>query len=390
MAKTKCTKLTVDYRGGKLQFGIHPPTGQYRKKYKGHTLYLGAKPDGVLNQWLAKTDQLEIDLKASAALEGDSVTVKQLCDLFLSGKDRQVQTGELSPATFRGYLQHGKLITKFFGRDKLIADLRPKDFESLKAHMAKTKPQKRNGKTVKQAKGNLSLESLRTYIRVTKVFFNFAVDEGLLDRVPWTKSTFGMPTQKAVQKQRAKRLPRQATREEIKAVIAVSNDTWNALILFAINSGSGNMDSALLRWADIKDGWVNSSRNKTSKPKRFKLWPETLKAMEKLKRYDDGLVFHGRQGGDYIPKSKTDQISRIFTELAVKAKVKRQNLSFYSLRHTFQTIADENVDLVATQVIMGHSRNSISDNYRGKISDARLEAVTDHVRRWLFDLDDDK
>ena len=84
MAKTKCTKLTVDYRGGKLQFGIHPPTGQYRKKYKGHTLYLGAKPDGVLDQWLAKTDQLEIDLKASAALEGDSVTVKQLCDLHLS------------------------------------------------------------------------------------------------------------------------------------------------------------------------------------------------------------------------------------------------------------------------------------------------------------------
>ena len=48
------------------------------------------------------------------------------------------------------------------------------------------------------------------------------------------------------------------------------------------------------------------------------------------------------------------------------------------------------MDLVATQVIMGHSRNSISDNYRGKISDARLEAVTDHVRRWLFDLDADK
>jgi hypothetical protein len=39
---------------------------------------------------------------------------------------------------------------------------------------------------------------------------------------------------------------------------------------------------------------------------------------------------------------------------------------------------------------MGHSSTSISDNYRGKISDARLEAVTDHVRRWLFELDADK
>ena len=111
---------------------------------------MGAKRDGVLDSEVAKTDQPEIDLKASAAVEGDSVTVKQLCDLFLSGKDRQVQTGELSPATFRGYLQHGKLIAKFFGKDKQIADLQPKDFESLKAHMVKTKPQKRNGKTVQR------------------------------------------------------------------------------------------------------------------------------------------------------------------------------------------------------------------------------------------------
>ena len=387
MAKRKSTKLAIDYRGGKLEFGIHKGTGQYRKKYKGHTIYLGADPDGVLDQWLEKTDQVETDLNSLEACESKTLTVQQLCDLFLTVKDRQVETGELSNATFRGYVQHGKLMTNFFGRDTTIADLEPSDFVRLKTHLGQTKPQRRNGKVVKPAKHALSLESLRSYIRTTKVFFNYAVDEGLLDRAPWTKSTFGMPTQKSVQKQRTKQQPKQATREEIVEIMDVANDTWKALILFAINSGSGNMDSALLRWSDIKDGWVNTPRNKTSKPRRFKLWNETLEAMDKLNRCDDGLVFHGRQGGDYIPKGKTDQISRIFSRLADKAKVKRENLSFYSLRHTFQTVADESLDFPAVQQVMGHANQSISDNYRGKISDARLEAVTDHVRRWLFELD---
>ena len=385
MAKTQSTKLKIDYRGGKLQFGLHKPTGQYRKKYKGHTLYLGADPDGVLDQWLDKTDQFDSEASEKFDPASNDLTVKQLCDVFLFNKEQKVATGELAPATFRGYHQHGKLIAKFFGRSTRVADLKPNDFVRLKAHFAKPKPQKLNGKTNKKAKSSLSLQSLRTYIRTTKVFFNYAVDEEMIDRVPWTKSTFDMPTQKAVDKQAAKAQPKQATREEIMAIMAVSNDTWKALLLLAINSGSGNTDCAILKWSDIKaDGWVSTPRNKTSKPRRFKLWPETQEALDKLKRYDDGLVFHGRQGGDYLPKGKTDQISRIFTRLAEKADVKRKNLSFYSLRHTFQNVADNHLDFPATQRVMGHANRDISDYYRGKISDERLEAVCEFVRKWLF------
>ncbi len=388
MATAQSTKISIDYKGGKIQFGLHQPTGQYRKKYKGHTLYLGSEPDSVLRQWLDKTDQMDTELSTSVHLAADTLTVKQLCDLMLANKDEKVATGELAKATFRGYLVHGKLITKFFGRDTLISSLTPSDFERLKSHFARPKPQKRLGRIIKQKKSNLSLETLRTYIRITKVFFNYAVDAEILDRVPWNKSTFQMPSQKSVDKQQAKRLPRQATREEINAVLAIANDTWKALILLAINSGSGNTDCALLKWSDIKgDGWVNTPRNKTSKPRRFKLWPETLESFNKLDRYEDGLVFHGRQSGDYIPKGKTDQISRIFMELTVKANINRQNLSFYSLRHTFQNVADDHLDFPATMRVMGHGKREISDVYRGKISDQRLEAVTEHVRRWLFGLD---
>jgi integrase len=210
--------------------------------------------------------------------------------------------------------------------------------------------------------------------------------------VPWTKATFSLPNQKSITKQRGRKPPKQATRDELQAILAECNDTWTAVFLYALNSGSGPTDCGLLKWDDIDgDGWVETPRNKTQRGRRFRLWPETREAIEKLrerhaqKGYDDGLVFHGRQGGNFIPKGSTNAISRRFRELATKAEVKRENLSFYSLRHTFQNTADEAGDFIATKFVMGHPLSSdISEQYRGTPSDERLERTTTHVRLWLF------
>ena len=57
---------------------------------------------------------------------------------------------------------------------------------------------------------------------------------------------------------------------------------------------------------------------------------------------------------------------------------------FYTLRHTFRTVADEAKDQPAADYIMGHEVPHMSSVYRETISDERLRAVTDHVRAWLF------
>jgi integrase len=58
--------------------------------------------------------------------------------------------------------------------------------------------------------------------------------------------------------------------------------------------------------------------------------------------------------------------------------------NFYCLRHTFRTIADAAKDQPATDHIMGHETPHMSSVYREGIEDARLRAVAEHVRRWLF------
>jgi integrase len=63
--------------------------------------------------------------------------------------------------------------------------------------------------------------------------------------------------------------------------------------------------------------------------------------------------------------------------------MKRPGVSFYALRHVFETIGGESRDQVAVDAIMGHSDESMAGRYRERISDERLKAVTEHVRKWL-------
>ena len=64
--------------------------------------------------------------------------------------------------------------------------------------------------------------------------------------------------------------------------------------------------------------------------------------------------------------------------------LKRPGLSFYALRHTFETVGGDSRDQVAVDAIMGHVRDDMASLYREKIDDERLEAVTRHVHKWLY------
>ena len=69
-------------------------------------------------------------------------------------------------------------------------------------------------------------------------------------------------------------------------------------------------------------------------------------------------------------------------------KMKRPGLSFYALRHTFETIGGESRDQVAVDFIMGHAPedDDMGSHYRERISNERLVAVTNFVRTWLFNV----
>ena len=64
-------------------------------------------------------------------------------------------------------------------------------------------------------------------------------------------------------------------------------------------------------------------------------------------------------------------------------------ISFYALRHTFETIAGESRDQVAVNAGMGHVDTTMAAAYRERVLEVRLKAVVETVRAWLFGDDKD-
>jgi integrase len=98
-----------------------------------------------------------------------------------------------------------------------------------------------------------------------------------------------------------------------------------------------------------------------------------------------GLVFVTKYGGSWFGNVNNRPLSLEFSKLLKRLKINgRKGIGFYTLRHTFRTVAYEAKDQPAADFIMGHEVASMSSVYRETISDERLRAVTDHVRAWLF------
>ncbi len=100
---------------------------------------------------------------------------------------------------------------------------------------------------------------------------------------------------------------------------------------------------------------------------------------------DAGLVFITKYGLSWAKETSTNPVSQEMGKLLRRLGINgHQGLGFYTPRHTFRTVADEVRDQPAADYIMGHEVPHMASAYRERISDERLKAVTDHVRRWLF------
>jgi integrase len=98
-----------------------------------------------------------------------------------------------------------------------------------------------------------------------------------------------------------------------------------------------------------------------------------------------GLVFITKYGYAWAKDIPDSPIAKETAKLLRKLGINgRKGLGFYTLRHTFRTVADETERQPAIDLIMGHIRDDMASVYRERISDERLRAVTGHVRAWLF------
>jgi integrase len=309
-----------------------------------------------------------------------------VCNAFLNEKQGRVDAAELSPRTWAEYKVASDAVIAAFGKRRRVADLGPDDFAALRKRLA----------------AQLGPVRLGNQIQYVRSIFKFAYESDLLDRPIRFGPSFKKPSAKTLRLHKAKLGPKLFAAEQIRRMLASPDPQLRGMILLGINCGFGMADCGRLPISSLdlpgglataSWGWVDFPRVKTGIPRRCPLWPETAAALQEAiaKRpepkdpADAGLVFLTAQGR---PWNKVDMSSPAvwkFKKLLNAVGIKgRKGLGFYTLRHTFRTVADEAKDQPAVDHIMGHARDDMASVYRERIGDDRLRAVTDHVRAWLF------
>lgn len=387
----KSTKAAKPHK----DFPLFPhATGRWAKKVRQKLVYFGKvadDPDGqtALARWLEQKDDL---LAGRSIRTGEGLTCRDLANGFLEAKERLADAGEISRSHWFDYHRACERMLDCFGKTTAVASLRPDDFDRLRSKIAET----------------WGPVALGNEIQRIRSVFKWGYDSELLKAPIRFGQSFKKPSKKV------RRLARKASGEklftahELRIIIAAADTPLKAMILLALNAGFGQTDLSTLPLSrlDLSKGWHTYERPKTGTDRRAPLWPETIKALKeaiakrpKPKSADDAdMVFVTRFGERWVrlkwAQTETgvernawiDSIGMTFRKLVRKLGINRPGASFYTLRRTFRTVADEAGDQPAAMFLMGHADDDadMSATYRQRIDDARLTAVTGHVRKWLF------
>jgi integrase len=367
------------------------PTGRWCKKVRGRLVYFGKiaddpKGEAALTAWNAEKDHVLLTgRRPETTADNRVLTLAELINLFLNAKRQRVNEGGLAEATWRDYHGVGEQLVEAFGRTRPVSDLRPLDFERLRAIIAKGK-----------RGGGVGPVAISNFIIRAKTIFHYAANNGLIDRPLLFGDGFKVPPKVQFREARNIRGPRMFTAVELRRIIAKADQPLRAMILLGINAGLGNADCGKLTQdkIDLGKAWLSYPRPKTQVARRAPLWPETVKALREWAKLrpdhkDEAhasLVFVTRCGAPWFKNGTPDNpVSKEFRKLLDEIGIMRKGLNFYGLRHTFETVAGETLDQPAIDRIMGHAENAgdMSAVYREAVDDARLAKVVNHVRKWL-------
>ena len=369
---------------------FHHASGKWAKKVLGKLHYFGQVAGDeqgakALTLWEERRDDLYAGRKPRPKDQQQGATVEYICNRFLQAKEQQVQQGKLTQLSWNDYKATCERLAAEFGKSTRVSSLGSADFEKLQSSIAKTRGPVATGNEVQRV----------------RVVFKYAFDDGLIDAPPRFGSMFKRPDRKTLLKVRAKQFVERGEKyieaADLRRLIEAADVQLKAMILLAVNCGFGNSDCGHLPVSalDLDGAWVNFPRPKNGRPRRAKLWPQTVAAIQAAlaKRPKprtpaaEPLVFVTKYGAPWV---KDDiiygAITNAFKKLLQKLGMSRKGVGFYTLRHVHRTVSGRAGDQPASNYIMGHSDGTMAETYTRWQSedDPRLAAVCEHIRSWLF------
>src|SRR5262249_25950208 len=142
------------------------PAGYWCKKIRGKLHYFGpwANPDAALAKCLEQKDALHAG--RTPRPDPESLSVKDVANLYLNAKQEAVEAGELSPRTWADHRSIMDMLVEGMGKHRIVTALEPQDFSALRTKLAK-----RNGPA-----------RMCTVVQIIRCAFKYAYESGMLDR----------------------------------------------------------------------------------------------------------------------------------------------------------------------------------------------------------------
>jgi integrase len=364
-------------------------SGRWAKKIRQRTFFFGYWDDwkGALERYLDERDAIQAGRNPRSA-KPTTPTLQELVNVYVNDARQRVASNDLSQRTLNDYIKTLKRLATIRSKHEFPSEWTPLDFAQIKEEFAK--PVKRS----KSIRGGLKGPKVKRRaattvdidIRCIKAFLNWCSDTELIPEPRFGKS-FSLVSAKAKRLRKAAVGPRDYSAVEVKQFIDASTVWFRCIVLLGINGGFGASDIAQITVEDYQGEWLDFARRKTGFERKVWLWPETRAAIDEQlsKRRDlkpEDLLFVTKYRKPWM-RDTHDAIGKLFQQIRDKHLWRG---SFYDLRRTFQTIAEESLDFPAVKYVMGHSALSsdMSAVYRQRISDDRVKRVCEHVRGWVY------
>jgi len=258
--------------------------GQWCKKIRGKIRFFGIweEPEAALENYLRVAADLHAGREPrSSTISAEGLTVKQVCNHYLTYQHRRSQAGEIGPRWFEDCRTVLDNFVSFAAPGRLASDLAPDDFLRYRQRLS------RQGLTGRKG---LGVYALTRAITVVRSALKYAYEMNLIDNPIKYGKAFVQPSSTLKRKsRRAAELAngkRMFEAREVRSLIEKAKRPLRALILLGINGGFGNTDCASLTLSaiDWDRGIIEFARPKTGIERVVPLWPETHQALQQVRQ----------------------------------------------------------------------------------------------------------
>ena len=129
--------------------------GQWCKKICGKIHFFGSwdDPQAALNSYLRAAEDLHAGREPSPSkVHSGTITVKDVCNQYLTSQLEKVETNQIRPSTFEEYRKVIKSFAKAVGTNRAVSGITPGDFQQFRNRLL------RKGATGKQINVTLTPE----------------------------------------------------------------------------------------------------------------------------------------------------------------------------------------------------------------------------------------